>query len=61
MKKQQRRKNERGFTLLEYVAGAAIITGIVWGSLNALGGSLSTMIGNVGTWADNRATDVSGS
>jgi hypothetical protein len=54
-----RRKNkERGFTLLEYCAGAAVVAGVIWVALSSLGGSMSTLLGNVGKWADSRAAEV---
>ena len=49
---------ERGYTLLEYCAGAAIITGILWTSLSALGGNLNTLLTAVGGWATTRAGEV---
>lgn len=48
------KKEERGYTLLEYCAGAAVIAGIVWTGLSALGGSLNTFLGNLGTWVETR-------
>ena len=35
--KQQQMKAQKGYTLLEYCAGAAIIAGILWTGLNSLG------------------------
>ena len=49
---------EAGYTLLEYCAGAAVIAGIVFGALTALGGNLENLLQALGTWADNRATDI---
>ena len=51
-------KRERGYTLLEYCAGAAIIAGILWTALNALGGDLSALLGSVGQWAQSRTGAV---
>ncbi|MFN4894226.1 MAG: Flp family type IVb pilin [Pseudomonadota bacterium] len=53
------RKNEKGYTLLEYCAGAAIITGVLWGSLSGLGGDLSDLLGAVSNWATNRTNGIS--
>jgi Flp pilus assembly pilin Flp len=53
------RKNERGYTLLEYCAGAAVIAGILWTALNALGGNLSALLDAVGSWAQRRTTAIS--
>jgi type II secretory pathway pseudopilin PulG len=55
----ERRKNrERGYTLLEYCAGAAIIASILWTALNSLGGDLSALLGSVGGWANARQNQV---
>jgi len=50
---------ERGYTLLEYCAGAAIIAGILWTALNSLGGNLSQLLTAVGNWAQARQENVS--
>ena len=54
MKNQKSQKNQKGYTLLEYCAGAAIIGGILWTALNALGGDLRNLLGAVGGWANAR-------
>lgn len=54
MENQKNQKNQKGYTLLEYCAGAAIIGGILWTALNALGGDLSALLGAVGGWANAR-------
>ena len=46
-------KTIKGFTLLEYAAGAAVILTVVMVGLNAMGGNLSTFFTNLGTWATN--------
>lgn len=51
-------KRERGYTLLEYCAGAAIIASILWTALNSLGGDLSALLGAVGGWANARQGEV---
>jgi Flp pilus assembly pilin Flp len=50
---------QRGYTLLEYCAGAAIIAGILWTALNALGGNLSNLLNAVGAWATRRSGEIS--
>jgi Flp pilus assembly pilin Flp len=57
-KQTKQHSRERGYTLLEYCAGAAIIAGILWTALNALGGNLSDLLGAVGDWAQRRATGI---
>ena len=55
---KSRRREQRGYTLLEYCAGAAIIAGILWAALNTLGGNLNTLLEGIGTWATQRANDL---
>lgn len=54
------RRREGGYTLLEYCAGAAIISGIVWGALGYLGNSLDGLLRGVGDWARARTAEISG-
>jgi Flp pilus assembly pilin Flp len=53
------RKDERGFTLLEYCAGAAVIAGIIFAALQAMGTNLSNYLGAIGNWATRRAAEIS--
>jgi type II secretory pathway pseudopilin PulG len=53
-----RNNKQKGYTLLEYCAGAAIIAGILWAALNALGGSLVGLLGAVQQWAVDRTGGV---
>ncbi len=53
------KNEESGYTLLEYCAGAAIIAGILWTALNALGGNLSDLLEAVGQWAQRRSAGIS--
>lgn len=46
-------KHEKGYTLLEYCAGAAIVLGILYGTLQTVQGSLTKFLTKVGTWADS--------
>lgn len=59
MRKAIRKNGQRGYTLLEYCAGAAIIAGILWTALSALGGNLSGLLNSVGAWASRREANVS--
>jgi Flp pilus assembly pilin Flp len=56
--KRANNKNERGYTMLEYCAGAAVIGGILLGALNILGNSTSGFLTNISTWMNNRAGDT---
>lgn len=51
-------KRERGYTLLEYCAGAAIIAGILWTSLSNLGTDLTGLLNAVGSWSNSRRDGV---
>lgn len=59
MMKNVKNNRQRGYTLLEYCAGAAIIAGILWTALNALGGNLSNLLNAVGAWATRRSGEIS--
>lgn len=52
------RSSERGFTLLEYCAGATIIAVVVWGALSTLGANLADLLTAIGEWASSRATEI---
>lgn len=51
-------QRERGYTLLEYCAGAAVIAAVLWTALSALGGDISALLGSVGGWANKRQAEV---
>jgi Flp pilus assembly pilin Flp len=55
---KNRARNEQGFTLLEYCAGAAIIAGTVWLAMKGLGGNLNELITAIGNWAHARTADI---
>jgi len=52
------RRGERGYTLLEYVAGAAIIGGIVFTALTGFGSSMAGFLNGLGTWAQTRTSEL---
>lgn len=52
------RKNQKGYTLLEYCAGAAIISAIIFVALQALGGNMRGLLESIGSWADRRAAEI---
>jgi Flp pilus assembly pilin Flp len=51
-------KRERGYTLLEYCAGAAIIAGILWTALSNLGTDLTGLLDAVGAWSNSRRDGI---
>ncbi|RME59915.1 MAG: hypothetical protein D6780_04315 [Candidatus Dadabacteria bacterium] len=60
MEKKEKKniKKNRGYTLLEYCAGAAVIAGVVWLAMNALGQNLSQFLNALGQWAVARSQDI---
>jgi hypothetical protein len=56
--KQQ--KKQKGFTLLEYAAGAAVIIGIVWLGVNTMGDGISNMLEAIGNWASQQGNNIGG-
>jgi hypothetical protein len=55
---KNKNKKQKGYALLEYCAGAAIIAGIIYAALNALGANLVDLLNALGEWATNRASDI---
>lgn len=51
-------KRQRGYTLLEYCAGAAIIAGILWTALDNLGADLVDLLNAVGVWSERRTDGI---
>jgi len=51
-------RKQKGFTLFEYCAGAAVILGVVWGAMSVMGASMSDMIGSISEWTSSRAADI---
>jgi hypothetical protein len=51
-------KAEQGYSLLEYAAGAAIIMGILYFSLNAMGTGVKDLMQSVGTWASQQKVNL---
>lgn len=56
----RRRKNEKGYTLLEYTAGAVVIVTAVYAALQTFGVSMSQLLGSLGDWAEQRASEIDG-
>ena len=56
--KKIKKNLQRGYTLLEYCAGAALIAGIIWVALNAMGQNISTLLNAIGQWASTRAGGI---
>lgn len=53
-----RRGENRGFSLLEYVIGAALLAGIVWTAMQAMGSSMEAFFNGLGSWLGRRTADL---
>ncbi len=57
----KKKRSKAGYTLLEYSAGAAILMGILYTGLNAMGTGVKNLLNGVGTWATQQQSNLSGS
>lgn len=53
------KRGDRGYTLLEYCAGAAVIAGVVWVALGNLGGAMSGFLDGLAGWTRDRTGSIS--
>lgn len=51
MKKVKIGKKQKGYTLLEYAAGATVLLALLYGGLNAMGNGIQDLLTGIGTWA----------
>ena len=58
--RSQKTASEKGYALLEYCAGAAIIAGVIWVALTNLGGSLEQLLASLSDWAIARSGEIGG-
>ncbi len=54
----RRNRRESGYTLLEYAAGAALLMGVLYVGLRAVGGSLEGLLTSIANFANRRATEL---
>lgn len=52
------RRGESGYSLLEYVAGAAVIGGVVFTALTSFGNDMAGFLGSLGSWAQARGSQL---
>lgn len=50
---------QRGYTLLEYCMGAALLMGVVWLGMSQLSGSINGLLGRLSTWVSGEVQVVS--
>lgn len=55
----QKTKRQRGYTLLEYAAGAAVLMGLLYLGVQAMGGGIQDLLTSIGEWARSRSSDLS--
>lgn len=48
-------KEKKGYALLEYSAGAAIVATVLWLAMGNLGNGVGGMLNSIGTWAQGQA------
>lgn len=51
-------KDERGFTLLEYAGGAAVLAGLVFLGFRAFGRNLDSLFQGLSDWTANRTATI---
>lgn len=56
--KNIKRKKQKGYTLLEYSAGAAILMGILYVGVNAMGSGIKDLMTGVGSWASQQTSSL---
>lgn len=61
MKHIKRIKKSRGYTLLEYSAGAAILMGILYAGLTTMGNGVKDLLNGVGVWATQQKGNLNNS
>ena len=54
-------RRQKGYTLLEYAAGAAVLMGLLYIGVQALGGGVQDLLEAVGAWARARSGDLTAS
>ena len=53
------RRKERGFTLLEYCAGAAVLLIIIWVAMRSMGNQVGGLLEEIGQWSTKQAQLIS--
>ncbi|MCB0329630.1 MAG: hypothetical protein KDD70_08200 [Bdellovibrionales bacterium] len=53
-----KKRNQSGYALLEYCAGAAIVAGILWAALSTFGNSVGGLFDALSSWTNARTSEV---
>lgn len=56
--KIQNGRTEKGFTLLEYCAGAVVLLTVVYVAMRGMGENLGNFLGAIGDWAGNQGENI---
>ena len=59
-KRKQSYKKQKGYTLLEYAAGATVLMSLLYGGLNAMGNGIQDLMAGIGTWAAQQDASLPG-
>lgn len=52
------KRAERGFTLLEYCAGAVVMLTVVYVAMRGMGSNLGDFLAAIGDWAKGRGDEI---
>lgn len=58
MKIVNSKAKNKGYALLEYSAGAAVVATVLWAAMGSMGNGISSMLNNIGSWAQSQAADI---
>lgn len=58
MSNRSKKSQEKGFTLLEYCSGAALIAGVLWVALGVLGQNMSELLNGISSWVSRRNQEI---
>lgn len=56
--KRRGEKNEKGFTLLEYAGGAAVLVGVIYVTFRIFGVGMEGFFNALNDWVGNRTSDI---
>ena len=58
MYNKKTKQKQRGYTLLEYAAGATVLLALLYAGLNTMGSGIRDLLGGIGTWASAQTTGL---
>jgi hypothetical protein len=54
----QKNKKQKGYTLLEYAAGAALLVSLLYVGVNLMGTGIQGLLSSIGAWAGQQSTKL---